>query len=178
MKTKLILLSALLILSSAFAPADWYTFKEDGFKIDFPEKPTTETQSVPSAIGDLKMKMYMVDASEKKDAENMVYMVITTFYPDTLVNSDKKDMLENLFRSSIDGAVQNVQGKLLSEKRIELNGFPGRDIKVDYQEGVAILRMRMYLVKNKMYILQVITETAKESNKSIDRFLDSFGLNK
>jgi hypothetical protein len=69
-----------------------------------------------------------------------------------------------------------VHGKLLSEKIIQINGFPGREARIDFRDGLAVITMRAYLVKNKMYILQTITETKKDFNKSIGKFMDSFKL--
>jgi hypothetical protein len=81
-----------------------------------------------------------------------------------------------MFRSAIDGAVESVKGKLLTEKNITLDKYQGREIKVDYDNGAAFIRMRLYIVKNKMYILQTITYAAKDNNASINEFLNSFQL--
>jgi len=178
-KTKeLIGIGFILIMIMGFVNSDeWLLFKSHGFKIEFPKKPDLDSTVVNSAIGKLKMYTFMYDASENKKDENLTYGVLSTEYPDSIVNSDRTDLLPAYFRNGIDGSVKNVQGKLLSEKTIELNGFPGREIKIDYKEGLAVIKMRLYLVKNKMYIIQTITMTKNEFNKSIDRFMDSFKLN-
>jgi hypothetical protein len=49
---------------------------------------------------------------------------------------------------------------------------------VDFQEGLAIINMRFYLVNNRMYVLQAISETGKEKNRSVARFMNSFTLTK
>jgi hypothetical protein len=146
------------------------------YKIEFPEKPEETPNVLETKIGKLKMNMFVYDASKSKTDENLVYLVNFTEYPDSLINSDMKDKMPAFFRNSIDGAVTNVHGKLLSEKDIEKRGFPGREIRVDFKDGLAVIKMRIYLVKNKMYLIEVITETKKDFNKSIDRFMDSFDL--
>ena len=103
-------------------------------------------------------------------------MANRTTYPDTLIHSDFTDQIESFFRSAIDGAVSNVQGKLLSENSITMGAYPGRAIKVDYMNGLAIINMRFYLVQNNMYMLETISETSKDDNISIKRFFDSFEL--
>lgn len=120
----------------------------------------------------------MVDVSKNEKDENLTYGVITTEYPDTIIHSDKKELLPVFFRGSVDGAVKNVQGKLLTEKDITLDGFPGKEIDIDYRNGLAVIKMRSYLVKNKMFILQTITKTEKFPNKSLERFMSSFSLKK
>jgi len=163
---------------SFIKPKTWYLLESEqyGYKIEFPKEPTENPQVVNSVIGELKMNIFMYDASKGSKDDNLVYMVNYTEYPDTLINSEKTDVLSDFFRNSIDGAVRNVHGKLLSEKEIKIGEYPGREINIDFKDGMAVIRMRLYLVKNKMYMLQTITETKKDFNKSITRFMDSFEL--
>lgn len=166
-----------LLISFGFTTASqWETYEVADFKAKFPSKPTYETQVVNSAVGDLIMHIHMYDASNATNDDNLVYGIISTEYPDSTIDSNNPEFLSSMFRSAIDGAVANVKGKLISEKPITIGKFPGREVKVDYAEGVAIIRMRLYLVNNKMYILQTITLTAKDNNASINEFLNSFQL--
>ena len=176
---KVITILVLMIVTMGFVNSDeWFQFESDEFKIEFPVKPNFETKKINSAFGESTMNIFSYDASKAMKDENLIYMVILTEYPDSLINSDKKEILTEYFRNSVDGAVQRVKGKLISEKNIEIDGFPGREIKIDYGNGMAIINMRSYLVKNKLFVIQTITETKKDSNKSIDRFMDSFKLKK
>ena len=88
----------------------------------------------------------------------------------------KKEILDDFFKKSIAGSLNNVQGKLLSEKVIELGKYPGREIRVDFQNGLGVIKMRIYLVKNTMFMIQTITDTQKQYNKSVDKFMNSFQL--
>ncbi len=155
---------------------DWQLLELEDFQIEFPKKTDYQTKIINSPIGNLKMHIYMYDSSQDKKDDNLVYGVMFIEYPDTIVNSDSKEDLTPLFKNSVDGAVNNVNGKLLSESVIELDGFPGREIKVDFKDGLAIIKMRIYLVKSKLFIIQTITKTKNYSNKSIDKFMDSFKL--
>lgn len=179
MKLKIIIPIIVLyaILTGFTAPGNWVLFKYDDYSIEFPVAPKSETKMLNSSLGELKLNFFIYDASKsnKKD-DNLVYMMMSTEYPDSSINSDDKESLTEIFRNGVDGAVKRVQGKLLSEKSIEIQGFPGREIKVDYKNGMAIIKIRLYLVRNKMYMLQVITETAKESNILVEKFLNSFTL--
>jgi len=166
----------ILLFSHFVKPNEWFWLesKQYGYKVEFPDKPTERPQRIKSAIGELKLNMFIYDASKAPQDDNLMYMVNYTEYPDSVVNADKIENLDVFFRGAIDGAVKNVNGKLLSEKIIELGKHEGREVKVDFQDGVAVIRMRMFLVQNKMYMLQTITETSKDFNKSITRFMDSF----
>ena len=169
----------LAILTLSFIhPDDWIVFESNGYKMLFPKKPADQTQVVNTAIGKLKMGIHMYEVADNEKEDNLVYGLIETEYPDSVINSDKKDLLDNFFKNSIDGAANNVHGKLLSVTEIQLDGYPGRSFRIDLKDQHAVMTMRAYLVKNKMYILQTITEAPKDFNKSINRFMDSFTLKK
>ncbi len=179
MKTKksLIGIMAMLALTMGFVkPEDWFLLKSEVFQIEFPKEPATTTEVIDSEIGALEMKIFLYDASQAGTDDNLVYMATYIEYPDTLISSEQTDKISAIFRGAIDGMVNNVSGKLLSESEITLNGFPGKEVKIDFRNGLAIFKVRFYLIKHKMYIIQTITETGKFPNKSVDRFLDSFKL--
>jgi len=179
MKKLLPLLGTFLIVVVAVScnrPHDWTLYEGNGCSALFPDKPTGDIQTVNTAIGELKMDIHQYEVPKLVIDDNLTYGLIESEYPDSLINSDKKDILERFFRGSLDGAVNNVHGKLLSEKPIEIDGFPGREARIDFRNGLAVVTMREYLVKNKLYILQTITETKKDLNKSIAKFMGSFKL--
>lgn len=165
----------LFFLTGFVLHSDWFLLEGKDYSIQFPKKPETQTQNLGSAVGDLKMIINMYEGAKDND-ENYLYGIITSVYPDSLVNSSKTEKLPAFFKGSIDGAVKNVQGKLLSEKEIEINGFPGREARIDFKNGMAVITMRIYLVHNQTFILQIITETSKEKNQSAQRFFESFKL--
>jgi hypothetical protein len=172
----LIGLLTVLVFSNFMTINDWFVLeaKQYGYKIEFPEKPTEKPQRLNSTIGELKLNMFIHDASKGGKDDNLMYMVNCTEYPDSTVNSEKIENIDVFYRGAIDGAVKNVHGKLLSEMKIELDKHEGREIKVDFKDGLAVIRMRMFLVKNRVYMIQTITETSKDFNKSTTRFMDSF----
>ncbi len=173
-----LLLSLLLITCSFASQKKWfhYSSAEHGYSIDFPSKPASSVRTVDSEIGELTMTITMYDASGKTSDKNEIYMVSQTIYPDSLVNSNQKENLPGFFKNSIQGAVNNVSGKLLLEEEIEIEGYPGREVKIDYQEGLAVIQMRFYLVENRLYLLQTITKTSNLPNSSINKFMNSFQL--
>lgn len=173
--------SLLITLLMSFAsPEKWFMLvsEEHGYQIEFPQEPQANNQVVPSEIGELKMNIYMHDASKSQGDDNLVYMVNFTEFPAEQIHSSDTDALPEFFRNSIDGAVTNVAGKLLSEKTIQYGDYPGREIKIDFRNGMAVICSRMYLVENNLFMMQTITLTEKQNNKSITRFMDSFKLKK
>jgi hypothetical protein len=177
--THLITASLMLVLLMSFVNKDkWYLLesKDYGFKIEFPVEPKYMSQTINSVIGDIEMHIYLFDASESEDEDNMVYMVSHNEYPEFATDFSDDDSLDAFFRNAIDGAVSNVNGELISEEEIQLGKYPGREVKVDFQNGMAYIRMRIYLVENELYMLQTITLAEKDDNESISRFMDSFEL--
>ena len=166
-----------LLLFSIVLQNDWVTFSTKDCTVLFPKKPTDTEQTTSSAIGPLKMHLHLYEVPDGGQLDdNMFYGLITSEYPDSVINSGMKDKLDKFFAGSSEGAASNIHGKLVSSKVIQLNGYPGREIKVDGADGSYVVHMRSYLVKNVMYILEVITATPKEGNASIGRFMNSFGL--
>ena len=174
------LLSELIIVAflmlSFKTTNDWILFQTKGCEIYFPKKPTDQSQTVKTSIGEIKIDIYMYEVPDNEADDNHIYGLMINDYPDSLINSDKKDLLDHFFRNAVDGAVKNVQGKLLSESKIQLEGYPGREFRIDFKDGLAVIRMRVILVKNKMFMLQTIAETKKDANKSSERFMNSFKL--
>ena len=157
---------------------DWSLLETKNFKIYFPQKPELRSQILNTQVGELNIDMYMYQVPDTADDSNFAYSLAVTEYPDSLINSNRseKELIDNFFNNSIGGYTNNVHGKLKSELIIKYDSFPGREIKVEIKEGLAVIRTRMYLVQNKVYMLQVITDIKKDFNRSINRFLNSFVL--
>jgi hypothetical protein len=171
-----VFIGAFFIASSFIAADTWYRFEDKDCTILFPKKVETTSQEVASELGPLTLFITMYDASQAKNDDNLVYGLFTSVYPDSAINSNNKIMLPGFYRGAIDGAVKNVKGTLLSENTISINDYEGREFRVNYSEGLAVIKMRCFLVKNVMYMLQTICLTEKENNASSQKFFDSFKL--
>jgi hypothetical protein len=156
---------------------DWYLYDTHLFSIEFPKEPKLDSQSLSTVIGKLNLEIASCEKYGIEDG-NFAFSVISTAYPDSLLNSTKTEVFSSFFRSSIDGAVKNVNGKLLSEEIVENNGYPGRHIRIDFNQSMAIITMKLYLVNNRVIIVQTITKPAQENNISAVRFYNSFRIKK
>jgi hypothetical protein len=157
---------------------DWTPLETKVFKISFPIKPIEDIQTVKTEIGDLRVKNYTYDVPSFEPDPNIMYSVAETDYPDSLINSYKTELLDQFFEESIKSILNSVQGRLLVESNMSIDDFPGREIKIDFHNGLAIIKVRMFLVKNKMIMLQTITYSKNDLNNSVDKFMNSFSLNK
>lgn len=167
------------ILSFAFTTVnDWETFEYDkgNFRIEMPNLPTVSTQLLSSKIGDLEMHLFMHEGEAGID-DNILYMLNYTDYPTDIINSEMDETaLEKFFTGSVNGAVNNMEGELKSEKKIEILGNVGREIIINYLNGEAIMRMQIILVGNRMFTLQTIALAANDDNEAQKRFFNSFEL--
>jgi hypothetical protein len=87
----------------------------------------------------------------------------------------KKVPLKQIFDSSRDGAVGNLEGNLASEKDIKLGKHPGREIQI-VAGGKRLFRARVYLVDQRLYQVVVFGTKEAATSKEADKFLDSFKL--
>lgn len=173
-----LLLSLSLFANVLFAQTeDWVTIKSDefGYIADFPQEPEPSQTATQSAVGELYLNMYMYDASKSGiPDDNLIYMCSATEYPGEAFEKKTESELDGIFDGAINGAVTNVNGRLLSQETIELQGIEGRAVKISIYEGQAFLYMRLFLRGNNLYILQVITTGENDGNSDIDAFFNSY----
>jgi hypothetical protein len=157
-------------------PELWYDLRNDslGFTIDFPKEPNHSKHLVNTELGKLWMNMYQIDCSDDEKSDNVYYAVNYTEFADTF---DYENLnLDDFYRNSINGMIGNLHANLLQETIIDFKGYQCREIRVDFREGLAVITAKLILVRNKYYMIMVITDTKKDFNKQIGRFLNSFDL--
>jgi hypothetical protein len=152
-------------------PANWKVAvsKDGGFTVAMPGVPTEKKQHVKTATGQLNVTLLLAEGRN-----DSVFVVSYSDFPEAEL---KKGTLEKRLDHARDGAVSSARGKLRSEKTIELDGHPGREIAIE-NNGECIAKMRIYLVKNRLYQVMVLGNGMIFMTKDVGIFLDSFGLNK
>jgi hypothetical protein len=174
------ILLTLFVLCNIYASIaqsnDWFKVKDTdaAYTISYPEEPQQGSDDVPTDKGTVKMNTYTL---QPDGDDNLIYMSSFTeypesFFPNKLATLEKQDeVLEN----SVNGAVTNTQGKLISEDKIYFNGYRGRDIKIAIDGGY-IIKMKVLLVGIKLYLAQVIYKEENDNNANQKRFFDSLEL--
>lgn len=156
-------------------PNNWKEFSsaEGRFSILFPGAPTEKAVTVNSEFGQRESHIFTL----KTMAE---YSVSYTDHPTDLESSDRA-------REGLKGALYHVvarhKGQILEEKEIDLDGHPGRRIKVQLANG-QLYWHEEFFVGNRNYQIIFITRDAgappavlKFHNSTAAKFLDSFKLN-
>jgi hypothetical protein len=150
-------------------PAGWivYTSKEGGFSVALPAKPAESKQRVVTATGHLDVYLFIVET--KGDAAYVVS------YSDLPAAEIKAGTAEKRLDHAREGAVDNARGKLRTEKKIELGGFPGRELIIETDKDV-VIKMRIIAVNKRLYQTMAMGSGAFFQSKDVGHFLDSLKL--
>ncbi len=164
-------------ISMTIAQPSWDVFQSfDGkFKVITPGEMVKKENPIKTDIGELNYITYLHQSTEK-NPDNLVYMVSYCDYPKYSIHSDSTELVEDFFKTTVETAVESVEGELSYSSEIMMNNFPGRLWRVDYNDGKALIKTKSFLVKNRYYSIQVISLKDKGMNLQIDKFLDSFTL--
>jgi hypothetical protein len=153
---------------------DWTKYKAEdlAFVAYYPKEPERTVQKVSTEVGELDMHMIMYAPDSGDD--NAAYSVIRSDYPEDQFTDADDEYNNTVLDGAVEGAVSNVQGKLVFDNKVKFNGYPGRSIKIEINGG--FIYINAYLVVNSMFITQVICLTANDGNTAIERFLNSFEI--
>lgn len=166
-----------LICSSVFAQSSGKTILEtDDYKISFPGQYFKSLDTLSTELGQLLLKRSTYIPDSTAGDKNFIYMLMETAYPDSTVHSDNKKNLDVFFEESLQGAVKNVNGKLIKVVKGKTGIYPNRTFEIDLQNGLAIINATMILRKNKMIVIQTITSTSQYPNTAEADFFSSFML--
>jgi hypothetical protein len=164
----LLLVAVGAISVSADDQPEWkeFTSKEGRFKVLMPGTPKQQQHDTESDFG--KGVLYM----NSVQAGRTMYGANYCDFPAEI----KKAPLKQVYDSSRDGAVANLEGKLAGEKDIKLDDYPGRELQIDVAGGKLVFRARVYLVDQRLYQVVVFGTQEAVTSKAAEKFLDSFKL--
>jgi hypothetical protein len=170
MKRAALIFCALVVSATAYAQPAWRETKsaEGRFSAKFPGTPQQASKPMRTAVGNLTAKLFLLEAKDQP-----FYAVAYVDYPKDRIAGKKAD---ELLDGARDSAVANVGGKLASETKISLAGFPGREVRVEKIRGDMILVCRLFLADDRLYQALVVVPRAKETPEAIQPFLDGFQI--
>lgn len=143
---------------------NWKTFasQEGNFSVLYPGEPKEETQSKLF----LKVHAFVCSANRKTS-----FLVSYTDFPEKLHVSPT----DKLYDDARNGGL-GKDGKLLQEKSITVEGFPGREIQAEKSDGKIFFVDRYFLAANRMYQVAVVVPMQDQASTNISYFLDSFSF--
>lgn len=168
-----LILFLLLFSCSEDKPSAFKDIK-GGFQINFSGEPIESSDDQLFPFGRVQWTIF---TSEAGDDQNLSYSVSYTDLPKQIIHSDSLRLLTQLFALT---QVTNVSK--FGEEAVDntffktINGYPGREfVWNDKTKGISFTE-RFYLVKNRLYKLEVSYKSSEKHNKSTTRFLNSFKI--
>ena len=149
--------------------AGWKAFesKEGRFRVQMPTTPTEQKQRVKTATGQVEVFLFLAEGSAAS------FVLSYSDFPEKEVKAGDEAKRLDFAR---DGAVNSARGKLRSEKKIDLDGVPGRELVIDNGGGDMVLKVRIYAAERRLYQLLAVGPGAILTSKEAAAFLDSFRL--
>lgn len=146
---------------------------ERTFAIDFPGEPKNNSRTVDSEYGKLALD---IRTYEPIGQHNLLYIVMETKYPTQVANQNDLNALNAFYKKSIDGSINSVNGVLISIEDIYIQDKLGKEFRVSFSEGKALMVYRVLYFDNSMYMIGVITSPNKDNNIEMNKYFESFRI--
>jgi hypothetical protein len=174
-----LLVSISQIYSTDIGKWKTYDFEKHGFSIDLPQTPIEEESLDPTIFGNLNGLTIFCSANTPYGIDsNGLYMASCLELPDNIDLNQTEETLQNYYQAMIDNIVLSLDGRLLYERDIQLEAFEGKQIKILFSKkslgGKMVSRVRIFLIKNQLFMIQTMTLPQYDNNSFIDKFMDSF----
>jgi hypothetical protein len=156
-------------------PQNWKTFTSaaGSFSVLTPGELSHEQRAAQSSDGSVQMHVFTYYA-------NAEYSISYADYLAVIENQDRQSQFLNAVR---DAGVKGINGRLLEDKEITLDGHPGRSYRVEYGTDYGFLLVgRNVVVGQRLYI---VSTTYRKNALAVAvgsyeawalKFLDSFRL--
>jgi hypothetical protein len=152
---------------------EWPTLSspEGRFSAVMPEKPQTNVRDVDTTVG--KLALYTFGASNNIGQ----YMISYADYPNEASGDTQREAVLDGVRG---GVLKGLAAELVSETRITLNGYPGRELRARKMSDGSelVFTWRTFLVGRRLFQLGVATSKVDAESPDIQKFLTSFELSK
>ena len=162
----------MITFSKVAGTADWKIFESEAgrFAILTPAEFTEQVEPAPTPIGKIDTHIFIGFIGAREHTVNYAD------YPREFPSADIADKVLDAVQS---GVVNALNGKLLNETKVSVDSHPGREITFDgvSPDGMPFTcRARFYLVRNRLYQIQVSAAKDHLPIRSTDKFIQSFKL--
>jgi hypothetical protein len=147
----------------------WKEFSppERSFKVLLPGSPTTENYLENTPVGEITSRTYITDK------KGISYVVGYVEYPDTFIKMTTPDLLLYKVRNSL---TEMFEGKLISEKSVPFEEYPGTQVSIKPARGNKIFHCRIFFVGRRVYQFGTLSSEGKSSSRMVRKFMNSFKL--
>jgi PsbP-like protein len=151
-----------------FLPYRWQTFtaQDRSFSIEFPDKPIEDTSQISTESGGTAV-LHQVSAKPN------VHSVFSCIY--TNRENPEKNTPDQALHLALEGSMRNVQGTVLSQKEITVQGNPGLEIRASARNN-SNMDARIIVVGSRLYMIMIVDTEKPNDAKAVQRVFQSFKL--
>jgi hypothetical protein len=153
---------------------DKYTDDKGQFTIEFKGKPALKSEPQQFQFANVTWTTAITD---KPDKNNLSYLVKYADFPANIITSDSLRLLQEFFLFTQSDLAPTLGETGLDNINLkEVQKYPGREFRwIDKPNNLGYTR-RVFLVKNRLYFLEVKYKLENDFNNDIEGFLDKFAL--
>jgi hypothetical protein len=146
----------------------WQTFtpQDQSFSILMPGKPKEKVETIATVVGNASLHMHVVDRGSS------AFLIGYADLPPAAANAPLREYLDGVRG----GMLQGVNGKVIVEKHITLDGHTGREFSFTSEKPKGKGAARIYRVKGRLYELLVLGRNIDPESADVRKFFDSFKL--
>jgi hypothetical protein len=159
--------ATLLALAANLAWGDTVANKAGQFSVNFPGPVKESTQNVDTSAGTATAHILSYRSREA------IYTALYSDYPAGAVGKAPVDVV---YAGAINGAVQKAGGTLRSSTPIQVGNITGREAVLDAPSKAETVRVRYFLVGDRLYQVMYDGPTGTEKSPQAMSFLDSFQI--
>ncbi|MFZ1749953.1 MAG: hypothetical protein WAU01_07165 [Saprospiraceae bacterium] len=156
----------------------WQIFSPPGqsFEVFVPGSMKSGEKKILTDVGYMHPVTWLYQSTDGDP--NYLYTVSYVDYPEGTFHSDSTDLIKELFDTSIDANIGDLNGQLVYQSEQPYGNHQGVIYRAAYNGNKAVVKGRMILCNDRFYAIQVFTLSEKSLNPDMDKFLNSFKLKK
>ncbi len=155
----------------------WYTIKYETRNVEFQFPKNQYIKSNDTAVvdwlGNVELETFRLVYKQPDSSGNLGYSFSHYKYPNHKFE-------ENEITPFFDGIVENLKdafnAQIIYNKKIQYNGYPGREIYYLIPNQKVYFTERTYLIDGEQYVMSVLTDKNRLIDSSIKKFFDSFQI--
>lgn len=153
---------------------DSYVDDKGQYKIEFQGKPTIKIYQQQFPFANVTWTNAII---EKPDKNNLSYLVKYADFPENIITSDSLRILQDFFLFVQSDLAQSLGETGLDNINLKaIQKYPGREFRWKDNLNKLGYTRRMFLVRNRLYFLEVKYKLENDFNNDIEGFLDKFAL--
>ena len=174
-KAQALLLTILILaLSGSCENTDWmpYSSEKGGFEVSIPGSFRETIKRVKTPLGDTDLFLFITE-----EIDSTIYFASFSDYPNSEIEETEK---WRMLKNGRDRALQSRNGRVVSEKKVRVNGNPGIEFKAEIRidNENAALRALSCIVGGRYFQIFGIAVEGKGSVSDVERFIRSFKVKK